>query len=205
MSFWNRNVVPHIIGCACGSKPIRYQRKKVVPKAYGIVVEPGFGSGTNLEFYDAAKVTKVFAVEPAREMLALNRDKRRTDIAVEEIVAGAEAMPVADGIADTVVFTYALCTIPDAAAALAEAKRVLKPGGLVLFCEHGLAPDAKVQKTQRGIEPFWKWFAGGCHLTRDTVGMLEAAGFTVSGVETMYLPSTPRFAGWNVWGEARVA
>jgi SAM-dependent methyltransferase len=200
--FYERFVLPRLIGCACGTKPIERQRAKVVPLAKGVVVDMGFGSGTNLPHYNAAQVTKIIAIEPNPAMLARHRDKWRTDIAVEAHVAGAEATGLPDNCADTVVFTYALCTIPDAAGALAEARRVLKPDGQLLFCEHGLAPDADVARNQRTIEPFWKLLAGGCHLTRNTETMLAAGGFTCTQVDHMYLPGTPRFAGYNVWGIA---
>ncbi len=204
MNLWNRYVLPHLIGAACGSKPIMRQRAKIIPKARGVVVEFGFGSGTNLPFYDAGAVSRILAVEPSREMLAVGRTGRRTDIPVEEIITGAEATGLADAVADTVVIAYALCTIPDPAAALAEARRLLKPGGAVLFVEHGLAPDADVARAQKLIEPLWRRIAGGCRLCRDPVALIGDAGFVCETVETMYLPSTPRFAGYNSWGTARL-
>lgn len=199
---WENHVLPGFIGCACGSKPIAKQRAKIVPMARGVVVDMGFGSGTNLPFLDASKVTKVIAVEPSRAMLEHGRLERRADIAVEEIVAGAEATSLPDAVADTVLLTFALCTIPDAPAALAEARRLLKPGGTLIFCEHGLAPDAKVAAFQRRIEPLWKPLAGGCHLTRDPLALLAEASFVCERADTMYLPGTPRFAGFNTWGVA---
>lgn len=200
---YERFILPRLIGCACGSKPIVRQRAKIVPLATGVVVDMGFGSGTNLPHYDANKVTKVIAIEPNPAMLARDRDAWRKDIDVEAHIVGAEATGLPAACADTVVFTFALCTIPDASGALAEARRVLKPGGRLLFCEHGLAPDADVAKTQRNIEPFWKLLAGGCHLTRNTETMLAAGGFICEQVDHMYLPNTPRFGGYNVWGIAR--
>jgi ubiquinone/menaquinone biosynthesis C-methylase UbiE len=162
----------------------------------------GFGSGTNLPFLDASKVEKVIAVEPSASMLAWKREDWRTDIVVEEVVAGAEATGLPDACADTILFTYALCTIPYYEGALAEAKRLLKPDGQILFCEHGLAPDGDVVRWQKRIEPVWKAIAGGCHLTRNTQAMLEQGGFVCAEVNDMYLPNTPRFAGYNVWGRA---
>lgn len=199
---YERFVLPRFIGCACGAKPIAKQRAKLIPRATGVVVDMGFGSGTNLPFLDASRVEKVIAVEPSASMLAWKRAERRTDIVVEEIVAGAEATGLPDACADTILFTYALCTIPDYAGALAEAKRLLKPGGQILFCEHGLAPDAEVARLQKRIEPIWKAIAGGCHLTRDTQTMLQSSGFVCNEINDMYLPNTPRFAGYNVWGRA---
>ncbi len=203
MGLYERFVLPRLIGCACGTKPIERQRAKIVPLACGVVVDMGFGSGTNLPHYNAAKVTKVIAIEPNPAMLARGRDGWRSDIVVEAHVAGAEATGLPDACADSVVFTFALCTIPDAAGALAEARRLLKPDGQLLFCEHGLAPDADVAKRQHMIEPLWKMLAGGCHLTRNTQTMLTTSGFVCEQVDQMYLPGTPRFAGYNVWGIAR--
>jgi ubiquinone/menaquinone biosynthesis C-methylase UbiE len=203
IGLYERYVLPSLIGCACGSKPIVRQRAKIVPLASGIVVDMGFGSGTNLPHYDAAKVTKIIAIEPNSAMLAKGRANWRTDIDIEALTRGAEETGLSDECADSVVFTFALCTIPDCFGALREARRILKPNGRLLFCEHGVAPDAKVAKTQRTIEPFWKLMAGGCHLTRDTVAMLDTSGFVCEKVEHMYLPGTPRFAGFNVWGIAR--
>ena len=204
MNLWDRFVLPRLIGLACGSKPIARQRAKIIPQARGLVVEFGFGSGTNLPFYDAGAVSRIIAVEPSREMLAVGRRERRTDIPVEEIVAGAEATGLPDAVADTVVIAYALCTIPAPAAALAEARRILKPDGRLLFVEHGLAPDPDVARTQRQIEPVWRRIAGGCRLCRDPVALIGDAGFVCEAVNTMYLPRTPRFAGYNSWGSARL-
>ncbi len=204
MSFYSRYILPAMIDCACGTKPIRYQRRKIVPRAAGIVLELGFGSGLNLPFYDAAKVTRIFALEPEAGMLARARKQARSaNIQIDIIPEKAEEISLPSASVDTVLVTYSLCTIPDAAAALRGARRVLKPGGRLLFCEHGRAPDAKVLAMQMRVEPVWKAISGGCHLTRDIPALIEAGGFAIEGVETMYLPSTPRFAGFNYWGAAK--
>lgn len=205
---WDRYVVPPLIGCACSSKPIMKQRAKIVPEAEGVVLEVGCGSGTNFGLYDAAKVKHLHAIEPSVGMV------KRAEVAWAEggyetpcniHTCGAEEMPLADASVDTAVVTFVLCTIPDWEASLTEIRRVLKPGGRVLFSEHGRAPDEGVAKWQRRIEPVWKAMAGGCHLTRDTKEMLEAGGFTIESHETMYLPNTPKIAGFAAWGSARVA
>jgi len=203
-SLYDRFILPKLLTCACASKPVMRQRAKVVPRAEGRVLELGIGSGLNLGFYDPAKVESVTGVDPAAELrdmaLAAPRDPR-LKVTVED--GTAEALPFEAASFDTVVCTFTLCSVHTPAAALAEARRVLKPGGTLLFCEHGLAPDADIAKWQRRIEPIWKRLAGGCRLTRPVASAIAAAGFRLKGVETMYLPSTPKIAAWNEWGAAR--
>ncbi|HLI65091.1 MAG TPA: class I SAM-dependent methyltransferase [Caulobacteraceae bacterium] len=206
MGLYDRYVVPWLLNCACSAKPIAYQRAKVVPDARGRVLELGMGSGLNLPYYDADKVEALAAVEPSEPL------RRRAELAVSgskipiHIQEGrAEALPYENGAFDCVVCTFTLCSVQDPAAALAEARRVLKPGGRLLFCEHGQAPDADVAKWQRRIEPVWKHIAGGCHLTRPVASAIGEAGFKLDRVESMYLPGTPRWAGWNEWGVATPA
>ncbi len=208
MNPWERYVVPNLIACACSTRPIMKQRAKVVPQAEGVVLELGCGSGTNFAMYDAGKVEKLYALEPAPGMVV---KARRTagelgiGKSIEFLETGAEAIPLPDKSVDTAVITFVLCTIPDWKSALAETRRVLKPGGKVVFTEHGLAPDEGIAKWQRRIEPVWKPLAGGCHLTRDTLGLLREGGFACDDAETMYLPNTPKIAGFVSWGSARVA
>ncbi len=203
MGLYDRYVVPWLLNCACSTKPIRYQRAKVVPNASGRVLELGMGSGLNLPFYDAAKVTGLEAVEPS-EPLRRRAEEAVSGAAIPVTVkeGRAEQLPYDDHSFDCVVCTFTLCSVQDPAASLAEARRVLKPGGRLLFCEHGLAPDPDVVKWQRRIEPVWKHIAGGCHLTRPVFSAIEVAGFRLQRRETMYLPGTPRWAGWNEWGAA---
>ena len=205
-TFWERYVVPPLINCACGCKPIRKQRQKVVPGASGRVLELGMGSGLNLPFYDAAKVTSLEAVEPSEGLRHRAEAAGAAASIPTHVVDGrGEALPYEAGAFDCVVCTFTLCSVQDPAAVLAEAKRVLKPAGRFIFCEHGLAPDPDVVKWQRRIEPFWTPFAGGCHLTRPVAASISAAGFRISKLDTMYLPGAPRPLGWNEWGEATPA
>lgn len=206
MGLWDRYVVPAVVSKACASKPIMKQREKVVPLAEGRVLELGCGSGTNFDFYRADKVDHLFALEPAPGMVARARKElggNTLEPKTEFLETGAEAIPLDDATIDTAVITFVLCTIPDWQGSLAEVRRVLKPGGKVLFSEHGLAPDAGVATWQRRVEPVWKRLAGGCHLTRDTGQLFRDAGFQLQDTETMYLPSTPRIAGFVSWGAAR--
>jgi ubiquinone/menaquinone biosynthesis C-methylase UbiE len=205
-SLYERYVVPWVINCACGTSPIQHQRAKVVPFARGRVLELGMGSGLNLPFYDAGKVTQLEAVEPSDRLRKMAQTAaERSGLPTHVVDGRAEALPFDDASFDTVVCTYTLCSVQDPAAVLAQARRVLKPGGRFVFCEHGLSPDPDVVKWQRRIEPAWKVIAGGCHLTRPVASAIEAAGFRVTNRDTMYLPKTPRWAGWNEWGEATPA
>lgn len=208
MGLWDKFIVPPLISCACATKPIMKQREKVVPLATGRVLELGCGSGTNFQFYDASKIERLYALEPSPEMMKRARSEASElgwSKRIEFLETGAENVPLEDGSIDTVVITFVLCTIPDWAGALSEVRRVLKPGGKVLFSEHGLSPDQGVAQWQRRVERIWKPLAGGCHLTRDATAMLRDSGFVMDDVHTMYLPSTPKIAGFVSWGQARAA
>jgi ubiquinone/menaquinone biosynthesis C-methylase UbiE len=203
-SFYDRHVLPRLIGCACGARPIQRQRAKVVPDASGRVLELGIGGGLNLAFYDPAKVASVTGVDPSDELRAKARAApRAAGLEVEILDGQAERLAFEAASFDTVVCTFTLCSVGSPASALAEARRVLKPGGRFLFSEHGLAPDPAVQRWQRRLEPVWKRLAGGCHLTRPVAATIELAGFAIEAVETMYLPGAPRAMGWSEWGCAR--
>jgi len=203
MSFYHEHILPHLIGFACGQPQIMKKRSQIVPLASGRVLEVGFGAGPNLSFYDPAKVSHLYALEPSEGMRRKAADAiAACPVTVELIDLPGEEIPLEDGSIDTVVLTYTLCTIPDAVAALAQMHRVLKPGGKLLFSEHGGAPDADVAKWQRRIEPVWKPIAGGCHLTRHPDTLLQAAGFGIEQLEAMYLPKSPKFASFNYAGIA---
>jgi ubiquinone/menaquinone biosynthesis C-methylase UbiE len=181
-------------------------RAKVVPRASGDVLELGCGGAANLGFYDWSAVKSLSGIDPSPELL----DRAQAELAREgrsaNFAAGvAEALPFASDSFDTVVTTFTLCSVQDTVAALSEAKRVLKPGGRLLFVEHGLAPDASPAKWQGRIEPAWKHIAGGCHLTRPVTSAISAAGFVTDAPQGHYMKRTPRWLGWVEWGEARLA
>lgn len=204
MNLYERYLLPPLINCACSARPIMRQRAKIAPRASGVVLELGFGSGLNLPHYDAGKVSRLYALEPSGGMLARAKAAaKQAPFPIEVLQETAETLSLPDASVDTILVTYALCTIPDPVSALAAARRALKPGGQLMFCEHGAAPDQSVQRWQRRIEPVWKSIAGGCHLTRDIPALVERAGFAIDSLERMYLPKTPRWAGFNYWGTAR--
>lgn len=206
MGFYERHVVPRIINCACGLKPIRYQRKKVVPLARGTVLEIGIGTGLNLPHYDAGRVDKVIGLDPSETSWKIAGARAAgLPFPVEFIGLPGEQIPLPDASIDTVLVTYSLCTIPDPVTALAGMRRVLRPNGQLIFCEHGEAPDPRVRRWQARINPMWRVLFGGCNLHRPIPDLLRAGGFRPDRVETMYLPGTPKVAGYNYWGIATPA
>ncbi|MGB5326428.1 MAG: class I SAM-dependent methyltransferase [Pseudomonadales bacterium] len=203
MGIYERYVLPHVINFACGMKPIGMQREKVVPQAQGRVLEIGMGSGLNLPYYNRDKVEMLWGLEPSEGM----RKRARKNIAnsgldVNWLDLPSETIPLDDDSADTIVLTYTLCTIPDWHRALGEMRRVLKPGGELLFSEHGLAPDTSVQRWQKRLGPAWKKIGGGCRIDRDIPALLEAGGVTLSSLQQGYIPG-PKLAGYQYWGMAR--
>ena len=203
-SWYERHVLPYLIDLACGMPAVEKQRRAVVPLASGQVLEIGIGTGRNLRYYDAGKVQRLYGLDPALQWHPIaQRRLRKTGLRVEPLALSAEAIPLEDHSVDTVVCTYTLCTIPDPAKALGEFRRVLKPGGQLLFSEHGLAPDASVANWQRRLEPYWKPLAGGCHLTRAVPELLNDAGFEIENIDRRYLKG-PRPLTWNSRGLARV-
>jgi len=203
MGLYDKYVLPKVLNCTCGSKPIQYQRKKVVPLAEGIVLDVGIGSGLNIPFYDMNKIDKVLGLDPSEELNNIAKGvAAENEINIDFMLCGAEDIPLPDNHVDTLLITYTMCTIPEVAEANKEMLRVLKPGGKLIFCEHGLAPDANVAKWQGRINPLWGKIAGGCHLNRNIPELITSAGFEIENMEQMYLPSTPSFAGYNYWGSA---
>lgn len=202
--WYDRYVLPQILDFACGGKPIRKQRQKVVPLATGDVLEVGIGTALNAPFYDKARVRRIVGVDPALQMhpLALRRIKA-AGLQVEMVGLSAEKLPLEDQSFDSVVCTYTLCSIPDPAGALAEIRRILRPGGKLLFSEHGRAPDESVRRWQRRLQPIWGPLGGGCNLSLNVPAVLEAAGFKTT-TESRYIPG-PRFASYHYWGVATVA
>jgi ubiquinone/menaquinone biosynthesis C-methylase UbiE len=206
MGLYEKYLLPPLLSLAMGAKPIRYQRKKVVPLAEGRVLEIGIGAGHNLPFYDASRVSKVIGLEPSPEMRArAKKAAAGTKLDIDFVDLKAEEIPLDDRSIDTVLVTYTLCTIPDVMRALQGMRRVLKPTGKLIFCEHGEAPDESVRLWQKRLEPAWKVIGGGCHLSRPIPKLIKDSGFEIRTIETMYLPGTPRFAGFNYWGTALVA
>lgn len=201
---YNRYVIPRLINWACGTAQVDAQRAKVVPQAEGVVLEVGIGSGLNVAHYERSKVARVIGVDPGVEICALGERRfAEAPVPVEIVHASAEDLPLDAASVDTVVLTYTLCSIPDAARAAGEMRRVLRPGGRLLVCEHGRSRDAKVERWQDRINPLWGRLAGGCNVNRDAAAILEGAGFRFERLDTFYLPGAPKFAGFHYLGMAR--
>jgi ubiquinone/menaquinone biosynthesis C-methylase UbiE len=177
VGFYSDRILPHLVDRACGTAELRTWRESVATGLRGTVVEIGFGSGLNIAAYPDA-VELVYAVEPADAARRLAEPRIAAGhVTVEHIGLDGQQIPLPDDSCDGALSTFTLCTIPDVDAALAEVRRVLRPGGRFHFLEHGLSPNPGVATWQRRIEPVQKRLAGGCHLTRDIVGLIAGAGF----------------------------
>ena len=202
MSFYAERVLPHLIDLACSTRPQQKQREKVVHLAEGDVLEIGIGSGLNLPYYDSGKVRKIFGLEPSAGMRRKAQPMvESSDIEVEFIDLPGEQIPLENDSVDTVLVTYTLCSIADAVTALEGMRRVLKPRGRLIFCEHGRAPDESVRRWQNRLNPPWRRMAGGCNMNRDIPALLQTGGFEITMDERMYLPG-PRILNYNFWGIA---
>ena len=202
-SMYNKYVVPKLLDVCCSTKPIKYQRNKIVPHAKGEVLEIGIGSGLNLPYYNKSLVKKVYGLDPSEELneIAL-KNASEINLDINFIISGAEEIKLPAKSIDTVLITYTLCTIPEFKVALKEIKRVLKDDGIMLFCEHGLAPDKNISKWQNRINPLWGKLFGGCNINRNIPYIIQESGLNIKKLEQMYLPSTPKIVAYNYWGVA---
>jgi ubiquinone/menaquinone biosynthesis C-methylase UbiE len=202
MGVYGRQVLPRMINVLCGGKLAKPLRERVCAGLTGEVVELGFGSGLNVPYYPSA-VTGVTAVEPADTGWQLaSKRVQASKVPVRRSGLDGQKLPFADDSYDAAISTWTLCTIPDAPAALAELRRVLKPGGTLHFVEHGLAPDEPVRRWQHRLEPVQKRIFGGCHLTRRIADLLTDAGFTITELDVFYEKGAPRSLGADSLGIA---
>ena len=202
MSWYEERILPHMINLACSVKPARKQREKIVPLAEGDVLEIGIGSGLNLPHYDPQKVRKIWGLEPSVGMRRLaEKNLEGMNLDLEFIDLPGEEIPLEANSVDTVLMTYTLCTISDAATALEGMRRVLKPSGRLLFCEHGAAPEENIRRWQNRLNTGWSKIAGGCNMNRNIPEMINAAGFHIVDDERMYIPGL-RILSYNYWGSA---
>jgi SAM-dependent methyltransferase len=202
MGFYNDIILPRLCDLAMRNRQLLPFRQRVIGAAQGRVLEIGVGSGLNLPFY-RPPATELVALEPSPRLAEMARGApRASTMPITFLEASAEAMPLDTHSVDTVVTTWTLCSIPLAPTALAEMRRVLRPGGRLLFVEHGRAPDEGVRRWQDRLTPIWRSCAGGCHLNRPIASMIEAAGFCIDRIETGYIPG-PRPMTFMYEGSAR--
>lgn len=203
MGFYSKHILPSLINLTCKTSSLTKQREKVIPFATGNILEIGVGTGLNLPFYNSRNILKLTAIDPYEETWQKREiDISKLDYKFEFVKASAEELPFKNNTFDTIVITYSLCTIPDADKALREMNRVLKQDGILIFCEHGVAPDKKVSATQDFINPIWKPLSGGCNLNRNIPELIEKNGFTIQDLKSMYIPGW-KFASYNFWGSAK--
>lgn len=200
-SWWDEHGVPRLIKFACGCPQVMKLRSMVVPMARGDVFEVGCGGGINQQFYDPAAITRYCGIDPGSKLLDYAKEEAEKKGWPADIRNGVgEDIPFESNSFDTVVCTYTMCSVADQQQVVQEMKRILKPGGKLLFLEHGSAPDADVARWQNRIEPIWKPLAGGCHLTRPITSAVRDGGFAVEQLGERYTPKTPRPVGWMEWG-----
>tara|TARA_B100000927_G_scaffold285222_2_gene275055 strand:+ start:518 stop:1141 length:624 start_codon:yes stop_codon:yes gene_type:complete len=202
---YEKYVLPKLLDTCCSTKPINYQRKKIVPNAAGTVLEIGIGSGLNIPYYNLSSIDKIYGLDPSQELCELAlKNANNHEIEIKLLVNGAEEIELKSKSIDTVLITYTLCSINNLQQSLKEIKRVMKPNAVLMFCEHGIAPDIKTIKWQNRINPLWGKLFGGCNINRDIPNILSSSGFNINNLEQMYLPSTPKIVGYNYWGTASI-
>ena len=185
MGFYQDHIVPHLVNLAMRNRLLGPYRERIARLAQGRVLEIGIGSGLNLPLY-TDRASEILGLEPHPKLLEMAAEKSGR-VPVKLIEASAESIPMDADSVDTVLTTWALCTIPNVMLALSEMRRVLKASGELLLVEHGLAPDEKVRRWQHRLTPLWKRLAGGCHLDRPIVDLVEAAGFRMKHLQTGYM------------------
>lgn len=200
MGFYQQHVLPRLINLAMRTERLTPYRERVLSLARGCVLEIGIGSGLNLPFYTSS-ATEIVGLDPHPKLLAM-ASGRNSLVPVKIVEGSAESIPLASAAVDTVVTTWVLCSIPDVTIALQELSRVLKPGGRLLFVEHGLAPDEDVRKWQRRLNSPWKRFSGGCHLDRPIADLIRSAGFEITELTTGFVPG-PKALTFTYEGSAR--
>lgn len=203
MGIYEKYFLPKLLNLAMKAPAMKALRKKLVPLAEGNVLEVGIGSGLNLPYYD--KSVNVIGLDPSLELQVMAREvAKREGVAVDFLSVSGEEIPADNNSFDSVVMTWTLCTIPDPSTALSEIRRVLKPGGKVIFAEHGESPEENVAKWQARLNPYWNVIGGGCNLNRRIPDLYEGSGFRFDDMERGYIEG-PKFATYNYRGVASIA
>lgn len=203
VGFYESRIMPYFIHGGCSMPSFTRMRARIVPKARGVVAEIGFGSGLNLPYYDPGAVSRLIGIDPDPVMLGIAyRRLAEVPLQVELIEGRAEALPLPDASVDTAVVTYALCTIPEPGDALREIRRILKPGGRLLFIEHEQSTAPRRSRWQDRLNGAWGHIAGGCHLNRRPLPLIEDAGFVIGARHEEPFPLHLWHLGNHSGGEA---
>jgi ubiquinone/menaquinone biosynthesis C-methylase UbiE len=201
MSFYNRWILPPLLDLAMRQRQLEKYRRETVSRARGRVLEIGVGSGLNLPLY-GGDVEAIIGLDPSERLLAMARQRAAGAAAPVDLILGsATDTPLANASVDTVVMTWTLCSISDPLAALREMRRVLMPGGALLFVEHGLSPEPAVERWQHRLTPMWGHISGGCHLDRKADDLIRVAGFEIAELRTDYADG-PRVLTYMYEGRA---
>ena len=202
MSLYENYFLPKLLDFCCGMEGFQNKRSQIVPMAHGRVLEIGIGSGLNFEHYNFNNIDEIVGVDPAVSSIAIARSRSsQYNSKISFIESSAESIALESGSFDCVVVGYSLCTIPEPLKALAEARRLMKPTGSLLFMEHGLAPEQNIQKWQHRLTPGWKKIAGGCNLNRDIADLISAGGFQFKSLKKKYIKG-PKILSFQYYGEA---
>jgi ubiquinone/menaquinone biosynthesis C-methylase UbiE len=201
MGFYAEWILPSLIDLSMRNKRLRPYRERVAGAAEGRILDVGVGSGLNLPFY-ARQAQEIFGLDPLPRLLARTQSNaQHMQIPIYLLEGSAERIPLADRSMDTIVMTWTGCSIPEVGTALREMRRVLKPGGRLLFVEHGRAPEPAVARWQDRLDPFWRRLSGGCHLNRKIDDLLSDAGFHIDRLATGYIPG-PKIMAFFYEGSA---
>jgi ubiquinone/menaquinone biosynthesis C-methylase UbiE len=204
MSLFRDRIYPYLVDKLGDPPPIKKIRQQLIPRAQGEVLEIGTGSGANFIHYDAARVTRLYALEPNPGMIRrAQKQLLRTNLNIEFIDLPGERIPLGEGTIDTVVSTFTLCTIPGIKEAIQEVRRVLRPDGQLIFLELGLAPDPAVQRRQKQLEPVFRWLFQGLYLTRHIPALIEQGGFQIKQIDMGYVAEFPKSSTYCWWGTAK--
>ena len=196
MNIYENHILPRIIDFICGHRAFAEQRAKMIPKATGRVLEVGYGTGTSLPWYDVSRVESLIALDPASGAMAIAAEREKSvSFPVEHLLLRGEEIPLDEASVDTIVIAYTLCTIPDVARAITGMRRVIKPGGQLLFMEHGLSPNPRIERWQRRMNTPWGFAFGGCSLLRKPPELLEQGGFKLEQSESLDIPRPPLIPG----------
>jgi ubiquinone/menaquinone biosynthesis C-methylase UbiE len=200
MALYGDYILPRMIDRAMRTDDFLAYRRRLAAQAWGRVLDVGIGAGLNLPHFGPA-VSSVIGLDPSAHLLRRAcKAAANAQAPVGLVRAVAEAIPLRDSSIDSILMTWTLCSVGDARAALAEMRRVLKPGGALFFVEHGLSPDPAVARWQHRCDPLWAKFS--CHLDNPVETLVREAGFSIDRLDTCYMRRWPKALTYMYEGRA---